>query len=99
MLTGSDVVGDVPSEVAWLVRCGLAPEDALAAATTAARTYLGLPPLTAGNSADLVTYAQDPATTPRCCGPRRPCSAPAAEWCDEPSPSISSRTAHGADGR
>lgn len=64
VLTGSDVVGNVPSEVAWLVQCGLSPEDALAAATTAARTYLGLPTLTAGSSADLVTYAQDPRNDP-----------------------------------
>lgn len=64
VLTGSDVVGDVPGEVALLVEHGLAPAAALAAASSAAREYLHLPGLRPGDSADLVSYEQDPRDDP-----------------------------------
>jgi hypothetical protein len=40
-LTGSDVVGSIPREIALLVECGLEPVDALRAATTTAVGFLG----------------------------------------------------------
>ena len=59
VLTGSDVVGSVPAEVALLVDCGLQPIDALRAATTTAVGFLGAeaPPA-------VVTYHQDPREDP-----------------------------------
>jgi imidazolonepropionase-like amidohydrolase len=62
VLTGSDVVGSVPGEIAMLVGCGLEPIDALRAATTAAVGFLGddaaeVPP-------SVVTYAEDPRNDP-----------------------------------
>ena len=60
LLTGSDVVGTVAAEVAALAEFGIAPGEAIAAATTRAREFLGLPALTAGARADLVTYDDDP---------------------------------------
>jgi imidazolonepropionase-like amidohydrolase len=59
VLTGSDVVGSVPAEVALLVGCGLEPIEALRAATTAAVGFLGVdvPPA-------VVTYAADPREDP-----------------------------------
>lgn len=60
LLTGSDVVGTVAAEVAALAEFGIAPADAIAAATTTAREFLRLPALTAGARADLVTYDDDP---------------------------------------
>jgi imidazolonepropionase-like amidohydrolase len=68
ILTGSDVVGTVPGEVARLVEVGLPPAAALAAATTSARSYLGLPALSAGSPADLVTYDADPRDDPEVLG-------------------------------
>lgn len=41
VLTGSDVVGSVPKEIALLIQCGLDPIDALRAATTTAIGFLG----------------------------------------------------------
>lgn len=64
ILTGSDVVGTVAGEVAAFVALGLDPTAALAAATTTARDYLGLPALAAGAPADLVTYDADPRDDP-----------------------------------
>lgn len=64
VLTGSDVVGSVPGEVGWLVRLGLDPVDALAAATTTARAFLGVPGALEGGPADLVTYDDDPRDDP-----------------------------------
>jgi imidazolonepropionase-like amidohydrolase len=66
VLAGTDTrpPGSLPGEVALLQRCGLAPADALAAASTAARRYLGLPGLEAGAPADLVCYPADPRDDP-----------------------------------
>jgi imidazolonepropionase-like amidohydrolase len=64
VLTGSDVVGSVPGEVAWLVRLGLDPTEALGAATSTARAFLGVPDVHAGGPADLVTYDADPRDDP-----------------------------------
>jgi len=64
VLTGSDVVGTVPREVALLTELGLTPTEALAAATTAAREFLDFPALHDGQPADLVTYADDPRDDP-----------------------------------
>ena len=43
-----------------MVRYGAPPGAALAAATTGARRYLGLPGLAPGAPADLVTFDRDP---------------------------------------
>src|SRR5215212_1617214 len=59
LLTGSDVVGSVAEEIALLCEHGLNPSQALRAATTSARTYLGC-----GPSEDLVTYEADPRCDP-----------------------------------
>ena len=65
IMTGTDVVGTLAREVALLAEFGLAPTAALAAASTAARRYLGLAGLTEGRPADLVTYHDDPRDDPR----------------------------------
>lgn len=62
VLTGSDVVGSVPREVALLAECGLDPTDALRAATTAALHFLG--PDAADAPPSVVTYPQDPRNDP-----------------------------------
>jgi imidazolonepropionase-like amidohydrolase len=64
ILAGTDVVGSVPAEVALLVELGLAPEKALAAASTAACDFLGVPGLRAGGPANLVAYREDPRDDP-----------------------------------
>jgi imidazolonepropionase-like amidohydrolase len=64
VLTGTDVVGSIPREVALLVELGLPAPDALAAASTAARRFLGLPGLTDGAPANLVSYEADPRDDP-----------------------------------
>ena len=62
LLAGTDEEphGSVAAEVAALVRYGVPPEAAIAAASTTARRYLGLPGLQDGAPADLVTFATDP---------------------------------------
>jgi imidazolonepropionase-like amidohydrolase len=55
VLTGSDVVGSLPREIALLVDCGLDPIDALRAATTTAVGFLG-----ADAPLAVVTYTEDP---------------------------------------
>jgi imidazolonepropionase-like amidohydrolase len=62
VLTGSDVVGSVPREVALLVSCGVEPLDALRAATTTAVRFLGTD--LAGVPPAVVTYAADPRNHP-----------------------------------
>ena len=62
--TDSRPPGTLPNEVALLQRCGMAPVDALAAASTAARRYLGLPGVEPGAPADLVSYPADPRDDP-----------------------------------
>jgi imidazolonepropionase-like amidohydrolase len=64
ILAGSDVVGTIPREVALLSELGLGPQAALAAAGTAARSFLGVGGLVAGRPADLVTYHRDPRADP-----------------------------------
>jgi imidazolonepropionase-like amidohydrolase len=64
IMTGTDIVGDIPAEVAMLTDLGLSPTAALSAATTAARRFLGLPDLADGVPADLVTFDSDPRDDP-----------------------------------
>ncbi|MFA3874639.1 amidohydrolase family protein [Streptomyces sp. MMCC 100] len=60
------------AEVAELVTAGIPPVEALAAATWAARRWLGRPGLDEGAPADLVVYEQDPRADVRVLGaPRR----------------------------
>jgi imidazolonepropionase-like amidohydrolase len=62
VLAGSDEAphGNLAREVARLHEFGLAPAQAIAAASTAVRAFLGLPALGCGAPADLVTYEADP---------------------------------------
>jgi imidazolonepropionase-like amidohydrolase len=62
LLAGTDEEphGSLAHEIAALADHGVPPADALAAATTSARCYLGLKGLVDGAAADLVTYARDP---------------------------------------
>ena len=59
VLAGTDVTGSIPREVALLDRMGLQPHDALAAASTWPRRFLG-----AAATADIVTYNHDPRQDP-----------------------------------
>jgi imidazolonepropionase-like amidohydrolase len=59
VLAGTDVVGSLPREVALLADMGLEPAQALAAASDAARRFLGAEP-----ASDVVTYAADPREDP-----------------------------------
>jgi hypothetical protein len=60
VLAGTDVVGTVAREVALLAELGLDPAQALAAASTTPRDFLGV----RAESADVVTYAHDPRLDP-----------------------------------
>ena len=62
LLAGTDEQphGTVALEVAALAEHGVPPADALAAATTGARRFLGLKSLVDGAVADVVTYDSDP---------------------------------------
>ena len=62
VLAGTDTTphGSLAAEVALLAEFGLEPHEALAAATTRARSYLGADRFTFGAPADLVTYESDP---------------------------------------
>lgn len=62
VLTGSDVVGSIPREMALLVECGLDPVDALRAATTSAVAFLGADAAAAPPA--VVTYTEDPREAP-----------------------------------
>ncbi len=62
VLTGSDVVGSIPREVALLVECGVAPAAALGAATVSAMRFLGND--VAAAPASVVTYDADPRDDP-----------------------------------
>ena len=66
VLAGTDTVahGSIAGEVRLLTEFGLSPVDALRAATTTARAFLGAPALTDGAPADLVTYDADPREDP-----------------------------------
>jgi imidazolonepropionase-like amidohydrolase len=59
VLAGTDVTGSIPREVALLAQMGLEPKDALAAASTWPRQFIG-----AAATADLVTYQHDPREDP-----------------------------------
>ena len=59
VLAGTDVTGSIPREVALLAQMGLEPKDALAAASTWPRRFLGAPA-----TADIVTYHHDPREDP-----------------------------------
>jgi imidazolonepropionase-like amidohydrolase len=58
VLTGSDVAGSVIGEITALVEHGMPADEALRAATTGARAYLGVP------GRDIVTYQRDPRSDP-----------------------------------
>ena len=66
VLAGTDMLGhgNLADEVAALCHLGLSPAAAVAAATTAPRAFLGLPGLTDGEPAELVTYHDDPREDP-----------------------------------
>jgi hypothetical protein len=59
VLAGTDAMGSIPQEVALLARLGLQPAEALAAASTWPRQYLG-----AAATSDIVTYHRDPRADP-----------------------------------
>lgn len=59
VLAGSDAVVTIAAEIALLVDCGLTIEQALAAAGSAARGFLGVEP-----EGDLVSYDADPRSDP-----------------------------------
>jgi imidazolonepropionase-like amidohydrolase len=59
VLAGTDVMVTIAEEIALLVDCGLTVEQALAAAGSVARDYLGVQP-----QDDLVTYHADPRSDP-----------------------------------
>ncbi len=62
VLTGTDVVGTIPREVALLVECGLSPREALRAATSTAVAFLGADATNAPPA--VVTFAADPREHP-----------------------------------
>jgi imidazolonepropionase-like amidohydrolase len=62
VLTGSDVVGSIPREIALLAACGLDPVDALRAATTTATGFLAADLCDVPSS--VVTYENDPRNDP-----------------------------------
>jgi imidazolonepropionase-like amidohydrolase len=66
VLAGTDSFpcGTVASEVDWLLRAGMSPEEALGGASWIARSWLGLPGLVDGAPADLVAYDSDPTVDP-----------------------------------
>ena len=64
ILAGTDLAGTVVDEVRHLVAFGLTPTQALCAATTHARSFLGAPSLEAGGTADVVTFEEDPRDDP-----------------------------------
>ena len=62
VLTGSDVVGSIPREIALLVECGVDPTDALRAATSTAVRFLGADAAAATSA--VVTFDADPRDDP-----------------------------------
>jgi imidazolonepropionase-like amidohydrolase len=59
VLAGTDVVGTIADEIALLADHGLTPGQAIAAAGSVARDFLGIHP-----EGDIVTYDDDPRTDP-----------------------------------
>jgi imidazolonepropionase-like amidohydrolase len=64
ILAGTDALGSIVDEVRWLIDYGLDPTDALRAASSSARAFLGLRPLEDGAPADVTTYDADPREDP-----------------------------------
>jgi len=66
ILAGTDMLphGNVALEVEALVRHGLEPRVALGAASTGARSFLGIPNIIEGAPADLVLFTGDPRNDP-----------------------------------
>jgi imidazolonepropionase-like amidohydrolase len=66
VLAGTDAAGPgtLADEIALLASLGMSPAEALAAGSSAARTYLGRPGFIPGALADLVTYHYDPRNDP-----------------------------------
>ena len=64
ILAGTDTAGTVVDEIRYLIAFGLTPLQALRAATTDARAFLGVPSIAAGEPADVVTFEQDPREDP-----------------------------------
>jgi imidazolonepropionase-like amidohydrolase len=60
ILAGTDTYGTIVDEVRWLIDYGLSPVDALRAASTSARAFLGMPSMKEGAPADVVTFEDDP---------------------------------------
>ena len=64
VLAGTDTAGTISDEIGYLIDFGLTPVQALRAATTDARAFLGLPALEDGAPADVVTFEADPREDP-----------------------------------
>ena len=64
ILAGTDALGTLVDEVRWLIDYGIEPTDALRAASSSGREFLGLPALEAGTPADVTTYDADPRDDP-----------------------------------
>ncbi|MFI1994766.1 amidohydrolase family protein [Actinoplanes sp. NPDC020271] len=64
VLAGTDTrpLGGIANEVRAMVAAGVSPHRAIAAASWAARSYLGLPGLVDGAPADAVVFGADPRT-------------------------------------
>ena len=60
--TDSRPHGRIADEIRTMVTAGVAPHEAIATASWAARSYLGLPGLVDGAPADAVVFAADPRT-------------------------------------
>jgi imidazolonepropionase-like amidohydrolase len=68
IMAGTDTAGTVVDEVRALVEFGLSPVQALRAATTDARRFLGEGSLGDGMPADVVTFDEDPRDDPAALG-------------------------------
>jgi imidazolonepropionase-like amidohydrolase len=68
IMTGTDTAGTVVDEVRTLIDFGLTPVQALRAATTDARQFLGEASLVEGAPADVVTFEEDPREDPAALG-------------------------------
>jgi imidazolonepropionase-like amidohydrolase len=64
ILAGTDTAGTLVDEIRNLIAYGLSADQALRAASTDARRYLGAPSLEAGAPADVVTFDDDPRDDP-----------------------------------
>ena len=64
ILAGTDLAGTLVDEIRHLVAFGLSPTEALRAATTNARAFLGASSLDVDGPADVVTFEGDPREDP-----------------------------------